>query len=201
MCVQEGPLLRRGRLRACCARYDRPLLTQLAAELGPELLQTVRYLSRMLPMRKICDHVRQPRVWPGAPGLRVCFGFHDEKSSGRAERETGIVLALPNWSELSFKIEAAEFIKDQEVLALAVLRASDQGDFALTRSNACKRDPRRINSGGFLAHERAGRSGHAMNDGNVAGQQIRKLCQKQGRPEIVHQPLVQKAGSRVAPGL
>src|SRR6266699_5296705 len=37
-----------------------------------------------------------------------------------------------------------------------------------------------------------------MHDGNVAGEQVRELRQKERRAQIVHQPLVEEPGSRVA---
>ncbi len=60
-------------------------------------------------------------------------------------------------------------------------------------------DAHRIDAGGFLAHERARGAGDAMNDGNIAGHQVRELRQKQCRPQIVHQPLVEEGGGSIAP--
>ncbi len=111
-----------------------------------------------------------------------------------------LLLARPDRSEFVLEVEIAELVEHQQILALAVLRAADQRDVALAGGDARERDPCRVDAGGFLAHEGARRSGDAVHDGDVAGQQVRELRQKQGRAQIVHQPLVEKAGSGVALG-
>ena len=52
--------------------------------------------------------------------------------------------------------------------------------------------------GGFLAHERARGAGHAMDDRDIAGEQVGELRQKQRRPQIVHQPFVEEGRRGVA---
>jgi len=42
-------------------------------------------------------------------------------------------------------------------------------------------------------------SAHAMDDGDVAGEQVGELAKKQRRPQIVHQPLVEKPGPNYPP--
>ena len=77
------------------------------------------------------------------------------------------------------------------------MRAADQRDVALSGRDTRERDPCRVDTRGFLAHEGARRAGHAVHDGDVAGEQVRKLRQEQRRAQIVHQPLIEKAGSGV----
>ena len=60
--------------------------------------------------------------------------------------------------------------------------------------DARQRDAHRVDAGGFLAHEGARRAGDAVHDGNVAGQQIGELRQKQRRPQVAHQPFVEEGG-------
>ena len=76
--------------------------------------------------------------------------------------------------------------------------SADQRDVALAGLDTRERDPRRVDAGGFLAHEGARRSADAVNDGDIAGEQIGELRQEQRRPQIVHQPFVEKAGARIA---
>ena len=78
---------------------------------------------------------------------------------------------------------------------------ADQRDLALSGCDPRQRDPRRVDAGGFLAHEGARRAAHAVDDGDVAGEQVGELGQKQRRPQIVHQPFVEKAGARIALGI
>ena len=49
----------------------------------------------------------------------------------------------------------------------------------------------RLDAGAFLAHERPRRPDDAVNDGNVAGKQIGKLCEKQRRAQLAEQALIQ----------
>ena len=81
------------------------------------------------------------------------------------------------------------------------MRRADQRDVALAGLDPRQRNPRRVDAGGFLAHEGARGAGHAVDDGDVAGEQVGELGQEQRRPQIVHQPLVEKPGSRIALGV
>jgi len=110
----------------------------------------------------------------------------------------GVFLACPDRNEFVPEVEIAVFVENQQILALAVLRTADQRDVALTSGDARQRNPRRVDARSFLAHESARRSRNAVHDGNVAGQQIRQLRQKERRAQIVHQPLIKKPGSGVA---
>ncbi len=109
--------------------------------------------------------------------------------------------ARPDRRELVLEVEIAELVENQKILALAVVRAADQRDVALAGRNARQRDPRRIDAGGFLAHEGARGPGYAVDDGDIAGQQIGELRQEQRRAQIAHQPFVEEAGGRIALGL
>ena len=86
----------------------------------------------------------------------------------------------------------AEFIEHQQIGPLAIMRAADQRDVALSGADARKRDTHRIDAGEFLAHEGARGAGHAVHDRDIAGEQIGELRQEQCRAQIAHQPLVEK---------
>ena len=121
--------------------------------------------------------------------------FQHQETAGGAERKTASAFALPDGGVRLFQIEVAEFIEDEQIGAFAIMRCADQCDLALSGRDARQRDPRRVDGGCFLAHEGARRAAHAVHDGDVAGQQVGELRQKQRRPQIVHQPFVEKAGS------
>ena len=129
------------------------------------------------------------------------LGLDHQKGAGRAEREAGMSLARPDRRELVLEVEVAELVEHQQVLALAVMRTADQRDVALAGGDPRQRDPRRVDAGGFLAHEGARRAGDAVHDGDIAGQQVGELRQEQRRAQIVHQPFVEEAGRGVALGL
>src|ERR1700733_6516016 len=122
----------------------------------------------------------------------------DEKGAARAEREARVFLARPYRFELVLEVVIAELVENQQVLALAVMRTSDQRDVALAGRYACERDPRRIHTRDFLAHESARGSRHAVHDGDVAGQEVRQLRQEQRRTQIAHQAVIEKAGRGIA---
>src|SRR3954451_12542034 len=103
----------------------------------------------------------------------MCPGLQHDKSSGRAECKAGVSLPSPNRRELPLEVEVAEFIKNQEVLALADLRTADQHDVTLAGRDARQRNSRRIDAGCFFAHERAGSAADAVDDGDIAREQIR----------------------------
>src|ERR1700716_1198936 len=197
MLAEESPLLGRNWFstgHAC----DQATIVAEYAKLGPKGFQRFCNLAGVLATRQIGDDVGQARIGFCAACLRMSFGLDDEKSAGRAERKACVFLARPNRRKLVLEVEAAELVEDQEVLAFAVLRATDQRDVALTAGDTCERDPRRVNACSFLAHESARRSGYAVHDGDVAGQQVRKLRQKKRRTQIVHQPFVEKPGRGIA---
>src|SRR5580692_8924684 len=122
----------------------------------------------------------------------------DEKRAAGSERKTALLAARPNRSEFAGEIKITELVENQQILALAVLRAANQCDVTLTGRDPRQRDPGRVNAGGFLTHEGTRRPGYAMDNGDIAGQQIRQLRQKKGRTQIVHQPLIEKSGSGIA---
>ncbi len=99
---------------------------------------------------------------------------------------------------LVLQVEVAELVEHQQILALAIVGGADQRDVALSCGDPRQRDPCGIDAGGFLTHEGARRSGHAMDDSDVAGQKVGELRQKQRRAQIVHQPFVEEAGRGVS---
>ncbi len=171
MLAEEFTFLRRDRFRAGRAGDDGAVVFKLA-ELRPELFQRRRHVAGLLAVRQVGDDVGQARIGFRAAGLCMRLRLDDEESAGGAKREAGVVLPSPDRSELVPEVEIIEFIENQQVLALAVLRAPDQRDVALTGRDACERDPRCVDAGSFLAHEGARRAGHAVHDGDVAGEQV-----------------------------
>ncbi len=99
-------------------------------------------------------------------------GFDHDKSSACAERKARLLLACPNRSVFVLEIVAAEFVEQQKILAFAIMRAADQGDVALPGGDPRQCDPRRVDTGDFLAHEGTRGSRHAVDDGDVAGEQV-----------------------------
>ena len=74
---------------------------------------------------------------------------------------------------------------------MRVMGTADKKTIALTGGDAGAGDADGVGSGGFLAHEGAGRADYAMHQRDIAGQQIRQLCQEQRGAEIAEQMLVQ----------
>src|SRR5258707_10364356 len=179
---------------------DDSTLVLKPAEFRPQLFQCRGNLAGTLAVRQIGDDVAQACIGFRTACFRVCSRFDDEESAGGPQREAGVFLASPNRSELVPEIEIAEFIEHQQVLALAVLRTTDQRDVALTGGDACECDPCGVNACGLLAHEGPRRPGSPGHDADIARQQVGKLRQEQRRTQIVHQPFVEKAGSGVAFG-
>ena len=83
-------------------------------------------------------------------------------------------------------------IVQQHVRPLGIVRPAHQHDVALAGGNPRAGDANRVGAAGLLAHEGAGRTDHAMHDGDIAGQKIGKLRQEQGRAEVAQQVLVQE---------
>ena len=82
-------------------------------------------------------------------------------------------------------------VEEQQVPALRRHGTADEGDAAAALGEAGMSDAERIGGGAFLAHEGAGRTGDAVDDGDVACQQVRKLGQEKGGAEAGGQHLVQ----------
>ena len=57
-------------------------------------------------------------------------------------------------------------------------------------------DAERVDPGGFLTHEGARGAGDAVDDADIAREQVRELGQEQGRPQVVQEPLVEE-GTRI----
>ena len=73
-----------------------------------------------------------------------------------------------------------------------MIGAADQRHLALSGGDARLRHAHGIDAGGLLAHEGARGTDNAVDERNIAGEQIGELRQKQGRPQVAHQALVEK---------
>ena len=85
-----------------------------------------------------------------------------------------------------------DVVEQQQILALAVVRAADQRDVALSGGDARERDAHGVDAGRLLAHEGARGAGDAVHDRDVAGEQVGELRQEQRRPQVAHQPFVEE---------
>lgn len=197
MVLQETALLARGRLSTGCPRDDRALTLALR-QLGPKLLQRRGHVATLLAPGEIGNDARQLRVRLCTARFRMCPRLQHQERAGRTKREAGMILARPHGGELVLQVEVAEFVEDEQVLALAIVRAADQRDVALARGDARQRDTGGIGAGNLFAHEGARGAAKSMHDGDVAGEQVGELRQEQSGAQIAHQPFVEEAG-RVRP--
>jgi hypothetical protein len=60
-------------------------------------------------------------------------------------------------------------------------------------------DAQRIDAARLLAHEGARGTGDAVDDADIAREQVRELRQEQGRPQVVQEPLVEEGAGIVGP--
>ena len=95
-------------------------------------------------------------------------------------------------ANVSLQQRAGLLEDQQDVPARGVIGAADQRQFALSGGDARLRDAHGVDAGGFLAQERARGSDDAVHDRDIAGEQVRKLRQEQGRAQIAHQPFVEE---------
>ena len=124
--------------------------------------------------------------------------FQHEKGAGAAGDQAGGVLAREDGREAVAAQITAELEEQQHVAPLGVVGAADEHQVGLAGGNAGMGRADRVDAGLLLAHEGARRAGDAMDDGDVAGEQVGELGEKQCRPQPVHQPLVEKARGCVA---
>ena len=104
---------------------------------------------------------------------RVFAAFKNEKRAKRSKGEAAVLrAAVPHRAIFVFQRVSAARIEHQQILALAIVSATDERDVALTSLNASGRDTHGIDARGFFAHEGARGTGNAVHDGNVAGEQI-----------------------------
>ena len=118
--------------------------------------------------------------------------FHDQERTERAERESAALLAIPNRAKLALQAIVSKLKKHHQVGTFAIVGAAHQRDVALSRPNAGECDAHGVDAGQLLAHEGARGPGHAVDDRDIAGQQVGELSEKQGRPQIVHQVFVEE---------
>src|SRR6202047_2649975 len=135
MRAQEGALFGGGRFGAGRAGKDRALVRK-PAEFRPQLFQGRGNLAGAFAAGPICYDGGQAREGLGAARLRMCPGLDHKKRAARSKRKATLLAARPNRNELVFEIEIAELVENQQILALAILRATDQGDVALAGSDA-----------------------------------------------------------------
>ncbi len=140
--------------------------------------------------RALRHHGRESRQRLCAARLRVPALFQDQECAERAEHHAAG--AIPDRPVVAAQHVSAGVVEQQQVLTLAVVRAAHQRDVALPGGNARERDAHRIDPRRFLAHEGARRADDAMDDRDIAGEQVGQLRQEQRRPQIAHQPLVEE---------
>ena len=79
---------------------------------------------------------------------------HQERAE-RAKHHAARRTAFPHASVASTQQVPAGFVQQQQILALAAVRAADESKLALPRGDARQRNANRVDPGGFFAHERA----------------------------------------------
>ncbi len=124
MLTEERPLLGGRWFSAGRAGNDGALVPKLA-ELRPQLFQRRCNFPGVLAVRQIGNDVGQARIGFRATCLCMGFGLDDKKRAGRPKCEPGVFPARPNRSKFVPEVEITEFIKNQQILALTVLRTAD----------------------------------------------------------------------------
>ena len=200
MRAQEGAFFRRRGLRTGRTGDDRSA-ARAGTHFRPQRFQDRRDLAGVFAGRAIGNDAAQTGERFRAASFRMSPGFDHQKDTAGAERESAAGLAGPDGRILVLQIEVAELVENEEILSLAVVGGAHEGNVALAGSDPRESNTDSIDAGRFFAHERARRAGHAVDDGNVAGEKIGQLRQKQRRAQVAHQPFVEKAWGRVALGL
>ena len=113
--------------------------------------------------------------------------FQNQEGADRAKHHARRVGALPNRLERASQKVSAGIVEQQRLFAFAVVRSTHQRKLALPGGDARMRNTHRIDARCLSACGAARRPGHAVHNGNIAGEQIGKLCQEKSRPQIVHQ--------------
>ena len=126
--------------------------------------------------RAACSRASSTRKAPPLPRMKP------PPSAGRSQ--TPANGALPE--------KAAELVDQEHVRPLGVVGAADQEDVGLAGGDAGMGDADRVDAGLLLAHEGARGAGDAVDDGDVAGEQVRELGEEQRRPQVAHQALVEE---------
>src|ERR1700730_18218007 len=116
-----------------------------------------------------------PREWRGTTFLSVLLAFDHERGTHRGERDAAMPAAVPHRGELVLQKVPGKLGDEQEIPARAVKGAADQGYVALARGDALEGEPHRVDARRFLAHEGARGADDAVDDRDVAGEQIRQL--------------------------
>src|SRR3954469_16180397 len=75
------------------------------AKSGPEPLQSVCYVARLLALRPVGNNLGQACIGFCAPSFCVFPGLDDEESAGGSERKAGVVLPRPYRREPVFQVE------------------------------------------------------------------------------------------------
>src|SRR5437764_52217 len=129
MLAEEGPLFRRRWFGAGRAREDGPAIAEFA-ESGPQLPEGGGDLAGLSARTAVGDHAGQSRKRFCAACEGMFLRLDDKEGAGRAERKAGVFRPLPHRRELVLQIVVAESVQEHQVLALAIVRAADQGDIA-----------------------------------------------------------------------
>ena len=120
---------------------------------------------------------------------------HQERRTASEDEAAGLA-TLEDRAEAAAREVAAHLVDHQHVRPLGTVRAADQDRVDLARGDPSLGDPQGIHPGGFLAHEGTRGARDPVDDGDVAGQQVRQLGQEQRRAQVVLEPLVQ-VGARI----
>src|ERR1700687_4867472 len=120
--------------------------------------------------------------------LQRVFFFRGRRLEARAPRkgdpDPAMPAAIPHRGELVLQKVPGKLGDEQEIPARAVKGATDQGYVALSRGDALEGEPHSANPRRLLANEGARGADDAVDDRDVAGEQIRQLRKKKGRTQV-----------------
>src|SRR5246127_2582051 len=142
------------------------------AELRPQLFQRRGDVAGLLAAAMVGDRAREFCEGFCAARLRMRLGLQHQEGAGRAEREAGMLLAVPHGDEFVPYEEIAELVEDHQVFTFSIVRAADQHDVALAGGNARECNARRVDARDLFAHESARGAADAMDDCDIAGEKV-----------------------------
>ena len=161
------------------------------------VVPTAYFLQRQIKANifQKLDKSKLPNLVNAWPVVTQRLGIYDP---GNVYAANYMVLASPDGCKLVLQVEVAEFVEDEQILALAIMRPSDQRDVAFAGCDPRQRDAHCVRSRYLFAHEGARGAADTVHDGDVAGEQVGKLRQEQGRPQFGGQLLVEQHVAVVA---
>src|SRR5271156_1276590 len=163
----------------------------LSGDRSPLLAKRCFDLAGLTPVSAGADS-RNPRSRTSAARTRVIAAFKHQERTHIAEHEAAMRAAIPNWRECFLQRNAGFFEDQKNIPPRGVVGAAHERQVALSGGDARLGDTHRVDAGRLLAEERARGSDDTVNDRNIAGEQIGKLCQEQGGAQIAHQPFVEE---------